>query len=273
MKSVLITGASGGIGTAITEAFLLDGYGVTMMARNPKTIGTSEKTFWFTGDVSSEADVQHAFEQHQKYFNESPSAVIHCAAVQLPIGATWKVSADEWEHALKINTMGSFLVTQVAIKNAIKYQSPCSIVLFSGGGAAYARPYFSAYGASKTAVLRLIETTAEELRLENLSELIQLNAISPGAVNTRMTQQIINSGIEQSGETAFQEAVRVEKGDGVSPEHAAELCLFLTDRNKNSGLSGRLIHVNEPYSNYAKKVGAIHESDKGLLRRIPIHES
>jgi len=273
MKSALITGASGGIGTAVTDMFLQNGYGVTMMARNPKITETSEKTLWFTGDVSSKTDVQTVFEQHQEHFNESPSAVIHCAAVQLPIGAIWNVNPDEWERTLKINTMGSFLVTQSAIKNAIEHKTPCSIVLFSGGGAAYARPYFSAYGASKTAVLRLVETTAEELRLEGLSELIQVNAIAPGTVNTRMTQQIINSGIEQSGEKAFQEAVQVEKGDGLSSDRAADLCLFLSDRTLNSGLSGRLIHVNEPYSNYAKEVSAIHESDKGLLRRVPIHES
>jgi len=273
MKSVLITGASGGIGRVIAEAFLKNAYSATLLSRNPRTKASTEQMQWVGADITDQNQVESAFEKHLKTFHQTPAAVIHCAAEQLPIGPLWETNPNEWEHTIQVNITGSYLVTRTAIQTAITHQSPCSIIIFSGGGAAYARPYFSAYGASKTAVLRLVESTAEELRLKQLDQLLQINAIAPGAVNTAMTKQIINSGIEQSGEKAYQEAIDVSEGEGMSAEHAAKLCLFLSDRNKNAGLSGRLIHVNEPYSNYAKQVKTIHKSDQGLLRRVPIDES
>ena len=64
------------------------------------------------------------------------------------------------------------------------------IIVISGGGAAHARPNFSAYAASKAAVVRLVETLAEEVRDRN----IQVNCMAPGGTYTSMTDEIIDAG-------------------------------------------------------------------------------
>jgi 3-oxoacyl-[acyl-carrier protein] reductase len=98
------------------------------------------------------------------------------------------------------------------------------IINLSGGGAVSPRPNFSAYSASKAAVVRLTETLAEEVSAFN----IQVNAVAPGAVNTHMLQEVIEAG-ESAG--AELEAARRRKADGgTPPESAARLVLFLASK-------------------------------------------
>jgi len=138
--------------------------------------------------------------------------------------------------------------------------------IFSGGGAAYARPNFSAYGASKTGVLRLVETSYEELRCA-CSEGIKIYAIAPGAVRTRMTEEVLACQ-EAAGQRAYAEAAQTNAEGGTPPEKVAELCLYLAEQRPEC-LSGRLIHVNEPYKEYVIHFEGKDMRDSGLLRRQP----
>jgi NAD(P)-dependent dehydrogenase (short-subunit alcohol dehydrogenase family) len=78
------------------------------------------------------------------------------------------------------------------------------IVLFSGGGAAKPRPNFSAYGAAKTALVRLTEPLAKEWA--NLP--VDINIVAPGAINTAMTREVVDIGPEKAGEIEFKRAVQ-----------------------------------------------------------------
>ena len=138
--------------------------------------------------------------------------------------------------------------------------------IFSGGGAAYARPNFSAYGASKTGVLRLVETSHEELRCA-CSEGIKIYAIAPGAVRTRMTEEVLACQ-EAAGQRAYAEAAQTNAEGGTPPEKVAELCLYLAEQRPEC-LSGRLIHVNEPYKEYVIHFEGKNPGDAGMLRRQP----
>lgn len=280
MKTLIISGATGTIGAAICYAFAERNYHITMLVRNKKKCDelsyALKKKFPSIDrqvvaiDLCDEQQILSAFQAHKTYFGVAPNAVIHAAATQLPIGLVWEVDAKELTQSININLLSSFLMTRSAIQLALKNSSVCSIVLFSGGGSCYARPYFSAYGACKTAILRLVETTAEELHLEKLDEKIQINALAPGAVFSNMTQQIMNAG-NKAGKTALSEAKNLNNNEHTS-EDAVKLCLFLADREKNFGLNGRLIHAKEPYLQYATQVEKIQKSDQGLLRRVMIHE-
>src|SRR5205823_14690924 len=105
-----------------------------------------------------------------------------------------------------------------------------SIVL-AGGGAAYARPNFSAYAASKAAVARLVETLAEEVRDKN----IQVNCMSPGGAYTSMTDEILNAG-ERAGQKEIDDAQQVRLTGGVSPAKQVELAMFLRSEEHTSEL-------------------------------------
>src|SRR5205085_1953951 len=122
---------------------------------------------------------------------------------------------DEWEATLRVNLIGSFLVTRSAIQGMLPKGSG-SIIHFSGGGAAYARLNFSAYAVPKTGLLRLVETVAEELKMFGYAGII-VNAIAPGAVRTRLTYQTLQAG-ERAGARAIKEAEQVIRSAGTPPE-------------------------------------------------------
>jgi 3-oxoacyl-[acyl-carrier protein] reductase len=108
------------------------------------------------------------------------------------------------------------------------------VVNLSGGGATSPRPNFSAYGASKAALVRLTETVAEEVRSYN----IQVNAVAPGAINTRMLYEVLQAGEAAGGE--LEAAQRQEAEGGASAEVAARLTAFLVSPASDK-LSGKLI--------------------------------
>ena len=146
-----------------------------------------------------------------------------------------------------------------------------SIILFSGGGAAYARPNFSAYAASKTGVLRMVETMAEELKAAGYPDII-INAVAPGAVKTRMTKAVLKAGLK-AGEAALNEAAKVSRTGGTPSKKITNLIDFLIDLEANCGLTGRLIHVREDYRWLAKEFGARVPDDVGKIRRVPIQRT
>jgi len=276
MKSVLIVGGSGGIGQALVRGYLQANYLVTFSGRNEKNLlnfvdelkheGLStEKFYALVANVTEEAAVENLFLQHEKKFKTSPQVVINLAAQQAPLGLSWQVDAAEWMNTIGNNLFPVFLITKKAINAALHAQKKCSIIHFSGGGAAYARSYFSAYGCSKTAVLRFVETVACELQEQHI-DLIQINALAPGGVKTKMTEEILAAGKSLAGEKALLDAEQIVQGQGASPLSALDLCLYLSDREKNQGISGRLIHVNDPYKKWDEE--KIKQSEQGLLRRV-----
>jgi NAD(P)-dependent dehydrogenase (short-subunit alcohol dehydrogenase family) len=135
------------------------------------------------------------------------------------------------------------------------------IINLSGGGATYPRPNFSAYAASKAGVVRLTETLAEEAKKFN----IQVNAIAPGAVSTRLHEQILAAG-EAAGEKALAESRKVKEGGGTSLELPVGLAVFLASDESN-GLTGRLISaVWDDWQEMSKKIPEIMSTDWYTLR-------
>ncbi len=87
----------------------------------------------------------------------------------------------EWARAIEINLYGVLLPCRALIPH-FKAAARGKIIIISGGGATNPLPNISAYAASKAAVVRLMETLAEELKPHG----IDVNAVAPGALKTRM---------------------------------------------------------------------------------------
>jgi 3-oxoacyl-[acyl-carrier protein] reductase len=115
------------------------------------------------------------------------------------------------------------------------------IIVMGGRGAADPRPNFSAYAASKAAVVRLVETLAEELRDQN----VQVNVMSPGGAYTHMIDEILQAG-ERAGTKEHDRAVEIRLTGGVAAEKQMQLALFLASDDSNH-ISGKLIHVNDDW--------------------------
>jgi NAD(P)-dependent dehydrogenase (short-subunit alcohol dehydrogenase family) len=138
------------------------------------------------------------------------------------------------------------------------------IVCFAGGGATKARSHFSAYGVAKTGIVRLVETIAEE----EIQAPLDINAVAPGAIATRLTDEIIALGPDIAGQTEFDSAVKQRAGGGASMERALDLVEWLLSP-KSDGITGKLLSAPwDPWQGLSEHVGNLARSDVYTLRRI-----
>jgi NAD(P)-dependent dehydrogenase (short-subunit alcohol dehydrogenase family) len=110
----------------------------------------------------------------------------------------------------------------------------------------------------------LTENLAEELR----GTRIDVNAVAPGALNTRLLAETLAAGPEKVGEMEFGRAVQQQKTGGASVEEAAELCVYLSSR-RSDGISGRLISAPwDPWQELHNRLEELNNTDIYTLRRI-----
>ena len=142
------------------------------------------------------------------------------------------------------------------------------IVCFSGGGATKPRPNFSAYGAAKAAVVRLVETVAEEER----GKPVDINAVAPGAIYTHLTDEVIALGPGVVGESEHQAALLQKTAGGAPMARALDLVEWLLSP-ASDGISGRLISAQwDPWPELERHKGELAAGDVYTLRRITPEE-
>lgn len=241
-KVALVTGGGRGIGEAIALALAREGAQLVLAARTrPELEHVANRVHALggraeivVGDVSCPEDAA-AMTQTALDVYGRVDILVNAAGVYGPIGPLWDVDPNEWLQAVRTNLGGTFLCCHAVLPHMIAGRHG-KIVNFSGGGATSPLPRFTAYGVSKTAVVRLTETLAEEVREFN----IQVNAIAPGAVDTRLQDDVLAAGA-RAGELIVRIRKLRETGEGgAPPELAAELTLFLASERSN-GLTGKLI--------------------------------
>jgi 3-oxoacyl-[acyl-carrier protein] reductase len=137
------------------------------------------------------------------------------------------------------------------------------IINLSGGGATSPRPNFSAYSASKAAIVRLTETLAEEMKPFD----IQINAIAPGAINTRMLDEVLTAG-KTAGDVALSQAKQQKRTGGDSVDAVVALAVFLASE-ESGGLTGKLISAqHDPWREWAGKADELNASPLYTIRRL-----
>ena len=167
------------------------------------------------------------------------------------------------KKAIEINVYGSVLMCRVLIPH-FKKQKYGKIVQLSGGGATNPLPNISAYATSKAAIIRFIETLAEEV----LSFGIDVNAIAPGALNTGMLQEVIDTGPEKVGKEFYEKALKQKNNGGVPLSFGADLALFLAS-SASDGITGKLISaVWDKWRDWPNYLKELTDSDAYTLRRI-----
>jgi len=269
-KVVIITGAGRGIGQVIALKFAQEGANVIVASLlNLEVKETLEKINKFKGDnlgikvdISDHEDVRRMIKRTIQKFGKI-DVLVNNAGVQGEISTIINSSVSKWLNPIKINLFGTFLCAKEVLPYMIKRKKG-KIINFSGGGATSSRPNFSAYACSKTAIVRLTEILSDEVKKYN----IQVNAISPGAVNTKMLEETLKAG-KKAGKKEMIEAKKQLKNGGTSPEKAAELILFLAS-DKSDKLSGKLISAK--WDDWKKwdeeKIKKIIRSSNYTLRRI-----
>jgi len=271
-QSALVTGAGRGIGRAVATALAAAGADVVLVARSVKDLEETSRqvnalgrqALAVTADVTQRGEVDNAVSQGIHQFGKI-DVLVNCAGRQGPIGPLWENDAEDWARTIEVNLMGTVYCMQAVLPGMIARRRG-KIINFSGGGAAGPRPSFTSYGASKAAVVRLTETLAEELRAYN----IQVNAVAPGAVNTRMLDELLAAGPRAGEELA---AAEKRKAQGGTPaEVGAELVVFLASEAAD-GLTGKLINaVHDGWRTWdGGELGRLGGSPWYTLRRMDEH--
>lgn len=267
-----ITGASQGLGKCLADRFLQEGADIAICSRNRDELSAVQrelslkyprrKIFAEVCDVAVEQDVDHFIKSVLASFG-SVNVLVLNAGIYGPMGPTESVSLTEWRAALEINLFGALLPCRALIPQ-FKTLGAGKIIFISGGGATSPLPNISAYAASKAASVRLMETLAEELKPFH----VDVNAIAPGALATRMVDQVLAAGAEQVGEVFFQKN-KVWKQNGATPlSLGAALAVYLASSESN-GITGRLISAQwDPWPRLAEVRGDLLASDIYTLRRI-----
>jgi 3-oxoacyl-[acyl-carrier protein] reductase len=268
----LVTGANQGFGYAVAKRFLSDGARVFLCARDEgrlaqaakelRQAAAADRVLWARADVSRPADVKALIRSAVAALGGLDVLVCN-AGVYGPKGRIEDVDWDEWMQAVSINLGGAILCCREALPH-MRARGRGKIILLSGGGATKPMPYMSAYAASKAALVRFGETLAEELKGTG----IDVNAIAPGALNTRLMEEVIEAGPDRVGRAFYEQTLKQKETGGTSLEKGAGLCAFLAS-SESDGITGRLISALwDPWEDPARLRDVLSVSDMYTLRRI-----
>jgi NAD(P)-dependent dehydrogenase (short-subunit alcohol dehydrogenase family) len=272
-RTALITGANQGLGKAIAHAFVLAGANVFLCARDESKlteVQTELQGFCKTGqrvevmraDVSKRDDVDRLISTALAAFPQI-HILVNNAGVYGPKGPIEDVDWEEWVQAIEINLFGSILIARALLPH-FKTQGYGKIIQLSGGGATAPLPFISAYAASKAAIVRYMETLAEEVKANG----IDVNSIAPGALNTRLLDEVLEAGPEKVGRSFYERALRQKSEGGSSFERGAELSVFLASA-KSDGITGKLISaIWDPWEHFPEHLDNLQKTDIYTLRRI-----
>jgi 3-oxoacyl-[acyl-carrier protein] reductase len=264
-KGVLITGAGRGIGKRLAIGFAQHSARVALLARSKAELDLTNLEIEHAGgtslrlraNVCDPEQLGAAIQRMRSHYGRI-DVLICSAAILGPIGPLLETSAKAWAETIETNLLGVVNACRAVLPYMIEKRSGKIIVLV-GRGAAEPRPNFGAYSASKAAVVRVVETLAEEVQDFN----IQVNAMAPGRTYTHMTDEILRAG-DKAGWKEQQQAVEVRLTGGESPEKQIQLALFLASEASNH-ISGRLIHVND---DWRRLLHASPSRDLYTVRRV-----
>lgn len=268
-KHIIVTGGSGGIGKAIAKDFFDRGATVLICARKKSSLNETckeidpigKRFFGIVADVSKIKDCKKLVNFAIKKFKKI-DVLINNAGTYGEIGELSIVNLENWRKTIETNLFGTVQCTRLVLP-IMKKRKTGKIINFAGGGIGGKNPLpnFSAYYTSKIAIAGFTETVASELR--NLG--VNVNCISPGGVNTGITDYLISQGPKKAGEEIYKQALEQKKKGKSSMEDITNLVAFLSSSSSNH-INGRLLSAKWDKIPVLKNLEK--EGDLFKLRRI-----
>ena len=240
LRTVLITGAAGGIGRASVKLFAGSGWRVIGVDRNEFGEPFPENGLFIQSDISIGENLEYIFD-HAHAYTGSLNALVNNAALQIakPLVET---SVEEWDAVMASNLRSVFLSTKLAFP-LFKAAGGGAIVNVSSVHAVATSANIAAYAASKGGLLALTRAIAIEFAPSN----IRCNAILPGAVDTPMLRAGLGRGHVGGGdimERLDNLARKTVNGRVGKPEEIAHAIYFLADDQQSSFMTGQALIVD-----------------------------
>jgi NAD(P)-dependent dehydrogenase (short-subunit alcohol dehydrogenase family) len=268
-----ITGANRGLGLEIARAYVGAGASVMLCARDAalleaagsglaRTARDGQAVRWEPADVTDATRVAAIVDQTIRELG-GLHVLVSNAGIYGPFGLIEDVDWAEWVRAIEINLFGSVIPIRAVLPH-FKANRYGKIIQISGGGATNPLPRISAYAASKAAIVRFAETLAEECK----GFRIDVNSIAPGALNTRLLEDVLAAGPDKVGRDFFERSMRQKEEGGVPLLRGAELAVFLASA-MSDGITGKLISaVWDNWLSWPDHLEELGGSDVYTLRRI-----
>tara|TARA_B100001057_G_C22530264_1_gene825488 strand:- start:21 stop:758 length:738 start_codon:yes stop_codon:yes gene_type:complete len=233
-KNIIVTGASGGIGSSIIEK--LNDYGANILASGTKIEKLEELKKKFDKikilkfDISQSDKIEEFIENATKELGGSLDCVVNNAGITQDNLAI-RMSLEEWQKVIDINLTSTFLMSKFSIKKMLKNKSGKIVNITSVVGHTGNLGQAN-YTASKAGIIAMSKSLAIEYAKKN----ININCISPGFIQTAMTDKI---------DEKFKEIIvsKIPSGRLGKPEDIANAVLFLTS-NQSDYINGETLHVN-----------------------------
>lgn len=238
-RTVLITGAAGGIGRATVALFHRKAWDVIGVDRNDFGVDYPGDGLFIRSDISKPEDMHAIFERVQAH-TDSLDALVNNAAMQIA-KPMLETTADEWDAVMASNLRSVFLAAKLA--HPLLAARGGAIVNVSSVHAVQTSANIAAYAASKGGLLALTRAMAIEFAPNN----IRVNAILPGAVDTPMLRAGLNRGHAQGSnvqERLENLARRTVNGRVGKPEEIASAIYFLADNEQSAFMTGQALVVD-----------------------------
>ena len=247
-KVAIVTGAAGGIGAALSKALLDGGCNVALVGRNLKALrkvassacGDRERTFAVRADIRSEAAIRLMVNAVMRRFSKI-DILVNNAGARGPTVPVTRLSLRAWQDVLDTNLTGAFLCARECLKHMAERREG-RIINISSVVAHMAYPLRASYSASKSGLVNLTMTLAQEMGAFN----IQVNAILPGPVAVPALEEVIVARAKTLGVSVEEARKRFMRpsalGRLVTPEEIGNLVLFLSSEGARN-ITGQAIDI------------------------------
>ena len=268
-RVVVVTGGGRGIGAAVALAAAQVGARVVISARSEGELNataariaqaTKAEVLPVVADLSTAAGVEKLLAQAERSLG--PTYGLVCAAGAYgTIGRFEETSFEEWRQGVEVNLIGVARCMHAFVQG-MRQRRDGRIVLFSGGGQG-PLPRFSSYVTSKGGIWRLAETLGAEFAEYG----VFVNAIAPGAVNTKFLDELLAAGPEKVGPVFYEKSLTQRQQGGVAPERVAECAIYLLS-DASRGLYGKTLSaVWDRYRDW-RDLDRLSKSDLYSYRRV-----
>jgi 3-oxoacyl-[acyl-carrier protein] reductase len=234
MKKILITGASGGIGSSIADKFLKNKYEMILTSSSDSTLSKLKEKYGnnhhyyildFKNPDENNIILKKISEEHQDL-----NVIVNNAGIT-DDSLLLRMKTDQWNNVIQANLSSNFTIIKALLPNMIKNKSG-NIIGISSVVATSGNPGQSNYVAAKSGMIGLYKSIASEVASRN----INVNIVSPGFIISPMTNKL-----NDNQKNVILEKIPMKRfGDS---NEIADLVYFLSS-DKSKYITGQNIHIN-----------------------------